>query len=1059
MISRSIISDASGAAGYYTDEAKAAEYYSGEAVPSAWTGKAAAAMGLSGKVDNAALTAVLQGRAIELDPKTGEPRERQLGRIGKDGKPQHRAGYDFTISAPKSVSLEALVYGNPAALEAHRKATAAAIEYLEEHGAQSRINGEYVKTDGLAVATFEHVSSRAKDPQLHTHALIANLTYLDGKAYSLSSEKLFEHRSAADAIYHNTLSLELQRAGFEVQHDRAGHVEISSYSRDDLEDFSKRKAEIDAALAERGIDRDGSSATSRMAAALNTRGTKDLPEVREAHLDRWQAQAEAIGVKPAEQDPELATQAKAVDPEAAAREAVSQAVAHLTEREAIFKAHDLNHQAARFCSGKAGWKELAAEIKAQTKSGELVRNGDLYTTRTAQDLERWQAQAAAIGVKPAKQDPELAAQAKAADPEAAAREAVQQAVAHLTEREAIFKSNDLNHQAARFCSGQADWTQLAAEIKAQTKSGELVRNGDLYTTRTAQDLERDSAERLRAGRGGHESVMSEPQFAAALATFEKQKGFALTVEQRAAASMILTGDDRFQGVQGLAGTGKTTMLEFVRQAAESKGWAVTGHSNGSEQASKLQAESGIASTTTARHLIDAEQALRGQPTATTPPHTRELRIMDEASMAGQREFSKVLRTTEAAGARTVFLGDRLQHQSVEAGKAFEQAQAHMPTRELGEASIRRQRTDHMKGAVKDILARRQADAIKRLEVKEIAPAQAALGHAASREEKREAAKADNAEVIKQLAADYVAQTPEARANTLIVTATNADRQAINAAIRAELKSRGELGAGAQMQTLKKADLTSAEGKHAGNYTPGQIVETSTKTQHHEKGEHFEILKADSRTNTLRVRASDGREQLIDPARIKVVVYNAEAREFAAGDRIKFTENHKLPSGEAVRNGQFARIEAVGDKAITLRIGDGDKAQRVEVSKASALKAEHAYASTSHAAQGQTVDKVLIHHNTAGGRHGDRESYVNVTRGRDDAVIYTQNAELAGKQAGTALNKTAALDLTPEQPPAPKPTSDRKPQRENLTRESTDRATLQAQAELEQRQLKREGLSL
>ena len=957
MISRSIISDASGAAGYYTDEAKAAEYYSGEAVPSAWTGKAAAAMGLSGKVDNAALTAVLQGRAIELDPKTGEPRERQLGRIGKDGKPQHRAGYDFTISAPKSVSLEALVYGNPAALEAHRKATAAAIEYLEEHGAQSRINGEYVKTDGLAVATFEHVSSRAKDPQLHTHALIANLTYLDGKAYSLSSEKLFEHRSAADAIYHNTLSLELQRAGFEVQHDRAGHVEISSYSRDDLEDFSKRKAEIDAALAERGIDRDGSSATSRMAAALNTRGTKDLPEVREAHLDRWQAQAEAIGVKPAEQDPELATQAKAVDPEAAAREAVSQAVAHLTEREAIFKAHDLNHQ------------------------------------------------------------------------------------------------------AARFCSGQADWTQLAAEIKAQTKSGELVRNGDLYTTRTAQDLERDSAERLRAGRGGHESVMSEPQFAAALATFEKQKGFALTVEQRAAASMILTGDDRFQGVQGLAGTGKTTMLEFVRQAAESKGWAVTGHSNGSEQASKLQAESGIASTTTARHLIDAEQALRGQPTATTPPHTRELRIMDEASMAGQREFSKVLRTTEAAGARTVFLGDRLQHQSVEAGKAFEQAQAHMPTRELGEASIRRQRTDHMKGAVKDILARRQADAIKRLEVKEIAPAQAALGHAASREEKREAAKADNAEVIKQLAADYVAQTPEARANTLIVTATNADRQAINAAIRAELKSRGELGAGAQMQTLKKADLTSAEGKHAGNYTPGQIVETSTKTQHHEKGEHFEILKADSRTNTLRVRASDGREQLIDPARIKVVVYNAEAREFAAGDRIKFTENHKLPSGEAVRNGQFARIEAVGDKAITLRIGDGDKAQRVEVSKASALKAEHAYASTSHAAQGQTVDKVLIHHNTAGGRHGDRESYVNVTRGRDDAVIYTQNAELAGKQAGTALNKTAALDLTPEQPPAPKPTSDRKPQRETLTRESTDRATLQAQAELEQRQLKREGLSL
>ena len=957
MISRSIISDASAAADYYTDEAKAAEYYSGEAVPSAWTGKAAESMGLQGKVDNAALTAVLQGRAIEFDPATGEPRERQLGRIGKDGQAQHRAGYDFTISAPKSVSLEALVYGNPAALEAHRKATAAAIEYLEEHGAQSRINGEYVKTDGLAVATFEHVSSRAKDPQLHTHALIANLTYLDGKAYSLSSEKLFEHRSAADAIYHNTLSLELQRAGFEVQHDRAGHVEISSYSRADLEDFSKRKAEIDAALAERGVDRDGSSATSRMAAALSTRNTKDLPEIREAHLERWQAQAEAIGVKPAKQDPELAAQARAADPEAAAREAVSQAVAHLTEREAIFKSHDLNHQAARFCSGKASW------------------------------------------------------------------------------------------------------AQLAAEIKAQTKSGELVRNGDLYTTRAAQDMERDSAERLRGGRGGHESVMSEPQFAAALATFEKQKGFALTAEQRAAASMILTGDDRFQGVQGLAGTGKTTMLEFVRQAAESKGWTVTGHSNGSEQASKLQAESGIASTTTARHLIDAEQALRGQPTSAQAPHTRELRIMDEASMAGQREFAKVLRTTEAAGARTVFLGDRLQHQSVAAGKAFEQAQAHMPTRELGESSMRRQRTEHMKDAVKAVLDRRFDDAMKRIEVREVNPNQAALPPDATREQKREAARADNAEVIKNLAGYVFAQSPEDRAKTIILTATNADRRAINGAIRTAMRDRKEIaGEDVTVQTLRQSDLTTQEAKRAQNYTAGQIVETSTKTQHHDKGELFEILKTDSRTNTLRVRASDGREQLIDPARIKIAAYEAEKNGFATGDRIKFTQNHKI-AGVAVRNGQFARIEAVGDKSMTLRIGAGDKAQRIEVSKSGALKAEHAYASTSPGAQGQEDNIALIHHNTAAGRHGDRETYVNLTRARYNAVLFTQNATLAGKQAGTQLNKTAALELTPEQPPEPKPTSDRKPQRETLTRESTDRATLQAQAELEQRQLKREGLSL
>lgn len=951
MISRSIIADAGAAAGYYTDEAKAAEYYSGEAVPSAWTGAAAEAMGLRGKVDPAALTAILQGRVIERDQATGEPHERQLGRIGKDGAPQHRAGYDFTISAPKSVSLEALVYGNPAALEAHRRAVAAVIAYLEEHGALARVGGEYVKTDGLAVATFEHVSSRARDPQLHTHALIGNLTFLGDKAYSLSSEKLFEHRSAADAIYHNTLSRELQRAGFEVQHDRAGHVEISGYTRDDLEDFSRRDAEIRAALEARG-GYDNASPQAKQIAKLATRDAKQLPEVREAHLDRWQAQADAMGIKPAEQSPELAKQAKAIDPEAAAREAVQQAVAHLTEREAVFSEHDLNHQVARFCAGKASW------------------------------------------------------------------------------------------------------AQLAAEIKAQTKSGELVRNGDRFTTRSAQDLERDSAARLQAGRGAHEAILTPREFDDALSKFEQQKGFALTAEQRAAAAMILTGDDRFQGVQGLAGTGKTTMLEFVRQAAESKGWTVTGHSNGSEQASKLQAESGIASTTTARHLIDAEQALRGQPTTAQPPHVRELRIMDEASMAGQRQFAKVLRTTEAAGARTVFLGDKRQHQSVESGKAFEQAQAHMPVRELGEKSIRRQQTEAMKAAVRDVLARRYADVMKSIEVKEIRPAQAALPPDATREQKREAARADNLEVIKTLAADYVALTPEQRASTLIVTSTNADRKLINAAIRGEFKARGVLGEGAQIQTLKKADVTRAEGRRAENYKPGQIVETSTQTQHHGKGERFEILKTESRSNTLRVRTSDGREQLIDPARIKISVYDAEQREFAAGDRIRFTENHKLPSGDAVRNGQFAHIERVGAKTLTLRLGEGDKAHTVELDKASALKAEHAYVSTSVGAQGQDAKHVMEHHNTEGGRHGDREEYVNVTRAKYTLTKYTQNAELAGKQAGAELNKTAALDLTPEPTADAKPpTDDRKPKRETLTRASTDRAALQAQAELEQKQKK------
>ena len=1049
MISRSAISSASGASSYYTSQARAAEYYSGEAVPSAWTGQAAAAMGLRGPVQADALTNILQGKVTERDPE-GNLHERQLGRL-VHGEHQHRAGQDFTISAPKSVSLEALVHGNDAALQAHRAAVAEALRYLEDHTSQSRIGGQYVATDGLAIATFEHVSSRAQDPQLHTHALIANVTFKDGKAYSLSNEKLLEHRSAADAVYHNTLSRELQKAGYPVTHDRAGRVEIAGYTREALRDFSTRSAEIDKALEARGLTRDSSSAEARNVAALSTRAAKDLPEVREAHVDRWQAQAQALGIKPAELDP------------AATR----------------------------------------AAMREQT-------------------------------------------------PQEAARLAVDAAKAHLTEREFVMRPQDLYQQAARFSAGTTTQAHIEKEIERQLKNGDILRDASgRLTTAEAIAAERGMDQSLQAGRGAHEAVMTLREFDHALADFEARKGFALSDEQHAAARMILTGDDRFQGVQGLAGTGKTTMLELVREAAEAKGWAVVGHSNGSEQAAKMEQESGIKSSTTAAHLLEESRANRdrelaaaaletkqrepsfnidpylygarnlqaqvkhltdstgnryaeikgeiysvaahsrlqhqdsshgereglntgrtaafqqsqagerwakaegvgamlaharidarvkdGQQAevhrlqaAVAPPHTRELRIMDEASQAGQKEFNRAIQTTQQAGARTVFLGDKLQHQSVEAGRAFERGQASMPTQKLGAASIRRQTTDNMKSAVHQILERRHAEALKLITVREVQDAQSKLDHNATREQKREAATQDNKAVIQRIAKDYTSLTPEQRNKTLIVTATNADRQAINQAIRDELKARGELGKGAEVQTLRKADMSATESKRAENYAPGQIIQTTSKTQAHEKGSQLEILRTDSRTNTITARDKAGREHTIDPSKTRLQTYNAESREFAAGDRLKFTENHKLAlqgrdEGVAVRNGQTARIEAVNDKTMTLKIGEGEKAQRVEVERAGALKAEHAYASTSHAAQGQTVDKVMIHHNTEAGKHGDRENYVNVTRAKEDATLYTQDSEKAARQAGVELQKSSAHDLIPTQPEREQRNPDMNPQ--------------------------------
>ncbi|OZB54548.1 MAG: hypothetical protein B7X42_02105, partial [Thiomonas sp. 14-66-4] len=400
--------------------------------------------------------------------------------------------------------------------------------------------------------------------------------------------------------------------------------------------------------------------------------------------------------------------------------------------------------------------------------------------------------------------------------------------------------------------------------------------------------------------------------------------------------------------------------------------------------------------------------------------TRELRIMDEASQAGQKEFNRAIKATENAGARTVFLGDKLQHQSVEAGRAFERGQASMPTPKLGEESIRRQTTEHMKSAVHEILERRHTEALKLITVREVKDAQSKLPPDATREQKREAAAEDNKAVIRTIAKDYTSLTPDQRNKTLIVTSTNADRLAINQAIRSELKARGDLGEGVQMRTLHKVDMTAIEARRAENYSPGQIIQTTSRTAAWDKGAQLEILRTDSRTNLITARDAAGREHAIDPARTRLQTYTQEQREFAAGDRIKFTEPHKLAvqgrdEGVAVRNGQTARVESVNEKTMTLRIGEGEKAQRIEIERAGALKAEHAYSATSFSSQGQTVDKVMIHHNTESGRHGDRETYVNITRARVDAMQYTQDSEKAARQAGVELQKTSAHDIVPTQP--------------------------------------------
>ncbi len=926
MISMNEIGSAGGAATYYTQEQAAIEYYAGEAVPSQWHGKGAEINGLEGAVKAEDLTKILEGKVKEVTKDANgveQTTETQVGRKVKDKttgetKIDHRAGWDLTFSAPKSVSIEIGVFGNKDLQAAHDEAVQVTMQWFEKEAAMTRINDKRVETGNLTYATFGHATSREGDPQVHTHAVVANVTYLNGKACSLTNERLMQMRTTGDAVYKNEMASRAQKLGFAVEYDGRGNFEIKGHDKAARDQFSKRSEQIKESLAERGHDIEGASYGARQAATLATRKDKgeNHNESAEAHRDRWQAEAKEAGIE----------QVKRVDP-----------------------------------------KQLQSNITAA--------------------------------------------------------ELVESAISSVADREQVFAKKDLVKEAMLQSSGRVSSSDLLKEIENRAKSGDLVQRehdkaGARYTTNKAIAGELWADKQISSGREAHAHVMNTKEFDAALASFEEGKGFKLKDEQRNAAKSILTGSDQFQAVQGAAGTGKTTMVEFIREAAQSKGWTVQGMATGAAQAGKLQDESGIQSTTTASFLRTKREEVGGT--------TKTLFIVDEASLAGQKEFNGIIGETQKAGARTVFLGDVSQHQSVTAGAALERAIGSLDEPKMQVdflKNITRQKVDetgtkgwNAKEAVSLIMAGDHAAALKKtaLEYKAERTATQAKWEALTKkqdgklttrqtEQKRDELKAarlkDNEAVISAIAKDYGSLSKEAQAETLVITATNKDRSAINEGVRSELKAQGELKGGVKIEVLTKRDVTDAQKLQVSTYQRGDVL---TKEDKKGQVQQFKVLGNDTAKNVLFVADEKGQKQSFNGDQLGLLsAWAADTKEFAAGDKVAFLQNSK---SAGVKNGWGGTVEKVNGDTMTVKLYQGGTK---DVDLKTYKQLDHGYATTSHKSQGQTVTNAWVHHNTEGGMHSQREAYVNMTRAREKTITYTQDSEKASKQASQEQNKTMA----------------------------------------------------
>jgi conjugative relaxase-like TrwC/TraI family protein len=310
---------ASAAVQYFTD------YY--DPGQTRWFGKGAAELGLVGEIDRGEFENVCYGRSPD-----------GTKYLGIKGDPEkRRAGTDFTFSAPKSVSLSALVSGDTRLEVAHRIAVEKTLALIEARYAQTRITNKKnvveVKTSNLVIAQFDHIESRELDPHLHTHALMMNLTQAErGKWYANDNDLIFQNKKHLGTIYQAYLAAEVERLGYEIEYRPHGQFEIVGYDREHLEDFSKRRMQI--------LSECPGNSTWQTREESWQRTRKHKERIPQSDLKaRWQQEAADLGIEivrsglpKVERNTTTATKDRYIE----------DAIAHCSERSVDFRVEDID---------------------------------------------------------------------------------------------------------------------------------------------------------------------------------------------------------------------------------------------------------------------------------------------------------------------------------------------------------------------------------------------------------------------------------------------------------------------------------------------------------------------------------------------------------------------------------------------------------------------------------------------------------------------------------------------------------------------------------------------
>ena len=561
---------------YYCNLAREDYYTKGGEPPGVWYGNGSKAMGLSGLVKVEQLRQTMKGQS---------PFGSSMVQGSGD---DHRAGWDCTFSAPKSVSVAWAISTKEtqqAIAKAQARAVDTALKFIEQqacHARRGKAGLKEEKVSGIVAACFEHGTSREGDPQLHTHCLLHNLAQrIDGTWGCIESLRLFQWKMAAGAVYRAELASQMKAMGFGIERDKDS-FRLASIPNAAEKLFSKRRNQIEQKLEEKGY----TSAAASQVAALDTRQNKT--EVDRAKLfPLWADQAKEIGLTASGIESSKSHPASSLS-----MPTHSELLSTLTKQASTFKQEDIYRHAAVAAQGVLNVKELRGYVSVLMKNDQLV-----VLSKDEQGVPRFTTKEILH---------------------------IEQGIANT----AITRSTETKHHVPQSTVNQA--------------------------------------------------ISSRPT---------------ITDEQRFALDFLTRGSGGIACVQGIAGSGKSYLMDACREVLEKSNLTVRGCALSGKAAQGLQDGSKIQSQTL-HSLLD--QLDKGKLVLSN----KDVVVLDEAGMVGSRQFASLMRYVGLQGAKLIAIGDTRQLQPIDAGGAFRILTSHTKHVELKD--IFRQRSESDRQVVRDL---------------------------------------------------------------------------------------------------------------------------------------------------------------------------------------------------------------------------------------------------------------------------------------------------------------------------------------------------------------------